>query len=167
MYLELPPAHDVKLSCVPFWYNLHSVVQTSLHLNLNVNDVLLLCTSGVLYKDSIGAVRSEMEHGHWVMSFLTFTTLWANSEDNKLNILFILFFQENRIWHSGMGVGEGGNLWVIMVRVCEPVFRNLPHSYTRLWKITNPFIYMYLIVQNVDVLIYCPLIFLYQVIAGN
>ena len=24
-----------------------------------------------------------------------------------------------------------GNLWVIVVRVCEPEFRNLPHSYTR------------------------------------
>ena len=24
----------------------------------------------------------------------------------------------------------GGNLWVILVRVCEPVFWNLPHSYT-------------------------------------
>ena len=27
---------------------------------------------------------------------LTFTTLWANSADNKL-VLFFLFFQENRI----------------------------------------------------------------------
>ena len=24
----------------------------------------------------------------------------------------------------------GGNLGVIVVRVCEPVFQNLPHSYT-------------------------------------
>ena len=34
-----------------------------------------------------------------------------------------------------MGGGEGGvvggdNLRVILVRVCEPVFQNLPHSYT-------------------------------------
>ena len=28
------------------------------------------------------------------------------------------------------GVGEGSNLGVILVRVCEPVFQNLPHSYT-------------------------------------
>ena len=26
--------------------------------------------------------------------------------------------------------GGGGNLGVILVRVCEPVFQNLPHSYT-------------------------------------
>ena len=25
---------------------------------------------------------------------------------------------------------SGGNLGVILVRVCEPVFQNLPHSYT-------------------------------------
>ena len=28
---------------------------------------------------------------------LVFTTLWANSADNKL--IFFLFFPENRIWH--------------------------------------------------------------------
>ena len=41
--------------------------------------------------------------------------------------------------HAGRGGGEGGggggaggngNLGVILVRVCEPVFQNLPHSYT-------------------------------------
>ena len=32
---------------------------------------------------------------------------------------------------GGVGWGEGeGNLGVILVRVCEPVFQNLPHSYT-------------------------------------
>ena len=32
---------------------------------------------------------------------------------------------------AGRG-GEGGeNLGIIVVRVCEPVFRNLPHLYTR------------------------------------
>ena len=31
---------------------------------------------------------------------------------------------------GGGGVKGGGNLGVILVRVCEPVFRNLPHSYT-------------------------------------
>ena len=31
-----------------------------------------------------------------------------------------------------LGVGGGGadNLGVIVVRLCEPVFQNLPHSYT-------------------------------------
>ena len=53
--------------------------------------------------------------------------------------------------------GEGGNLGVIEVRVCEPVFQNLPHSYTWPLKKTDPFIY--LIIQNVDLFIYCPLIF--------
>ena len=33
-----------------------------------------------------------------------------------------------RVW-GGWG-GEEGNLGVILVRVCEPVFQNLPHSYT-------------------------------------
>ena len=41
----------------------------------------------------------------------------------------------------------GGNLGVIVVRVCEPAFQCLPHSYT--WPI----------IQNVDLFIYCPLIF--------
>ena len=31
-------------------------------------------------------------------------------------------------WISGRD--SGGNLGVILVRVCEPVFQNLPHSYT-------------------------------------
>ena len=58
---------------------------------------------------------------------------------------------------SGGGGGAGGNLGVILVRVCEPVFQNLPHSYTWPLKKTDPLIY--LIIQNVDLFIYCPLIF--------
>ena len=30
---------------------------------------------------------------------LIFTTLWAYTADNKLVILFFLFFLEHRIWH--------------------------------------------------------------------
>ena len=56
------------------------------------------------------------------------------------------------------GGGEWGNMGVIVVRVCEPVFRNLPHSYTWPLKKTDPFIY--LIVRNVDLFIYCTLIFI-------
>ena len=33
------------------------------------------------------------------------------------------------------GGGEGGGGGVIVVRVCEPVFQNLPHSYT--WPLKN------------------------------
>ena len=33
-------------------------------------------------------------------------------------------------WAGGGGGGGGGNFGVILVRVCEPVFQNLPHSYT-------------------------------------
>ena len=36
-------------------------------------------------------------------------------------------------WRGGVGRGArgvGGNLGVIVVRVCESVFQNLPHSYT-------------------------------------
>ena len=54
---------------------------------------------------------------------------------------------------------------VILVQVCETVFQNLPHSYT--WpskKRTHS--YVYLIIQNVDLFIYCPLIFLYPFFAG-
>ena len=61
--------------------------------------------------------------------------------------------------------GGGGNLVVIVVRVCEPKFQNLPHSYTWHLKQTDPFIY--LIIQNVELFIYCPLtFFLYPFIAG-
>ena len=31
---------------------------------------------------------------------------------------------------GGWGAGGEGNLGVIVVRVCEPAFQNLPHSYT-------------------------------------
>ena len=36
------------------------------------------------------------------------------------------------VWGGGGGGGGGGrgNLGVNVVRVCEPVFRNLTHSYT-------------------------------------
>ena len=36
---------------------------------------------------------------------LTFTTLWANSADDKL--IISLFRQENRIWHSMQIVSNG------------------------------------------------------------
>ena len=36
----------------------------------------------------------------------------------------------SRVCVSGGGGGGGVNLGVILVRVCEPVFQNLPHSYT-------------------------------------
>ena len=49
------------------------------------------------------------------------------------------------------------NLGVIAEQVCEPVFQNLPNSYTLPLKKTDPFIY--LIIRNVDIFIYCPLIF--------
>ena len=39
----------------------------------------------------------------------------------------------------GVGVGgEGGNLGIILVRVCVPVFGNLPHSYTWPLKKNGP-----------------------------
>ena len=44
-----------------------------------------------------------------------------------LKYIYSLF----RILSLGEGRGGGvGNLGVIVVRVCEPVFQNLPHSYT-------------------------------------
>ena len=49
---------------------------------------------------------------------------------------------------GGGGGGGSGNLGVILVRVCEPISQNLPHSYT--WPSIN---------QNVDLFIYCSLTF--------
>ena len=62
---------------------------------------------------------------------------------------------------GGGRAGEGGrNYGLIVVRVCDPVFRSLPHSYTMYlaYEKTDPFIY--LIIRNVDLFIYCPLIFI-------
>ena len=55
------------------------------------------------------------------------------------------------------GGGWKRNLGVILVRVSEPIFQNLPHSYTWPLKKTDPFIY--LIIQNADLFIYCSLSF--------
>ena len=41
--------------------------------------------------------------------YLTFTTLWAFSANGKL-MIFLLFFQENRIWHFMQIVSWGDNL---------------------------------------------------------
>ena len=58
------------------------------------------------------------------------------------------------VCHSG-GLGVGGNLGVIVVRVCEPELYIIIHI-PALWK--NGPIHI-LVVQNVDLFIYCPLIF--------
>ena len=44
-----------------------------------------------------------------MFKYLTFTTLWANSADNKLEFVF-LFSPENRIWHFMQIVSNGDNL---------------------------------------------------------
>ena len=41
----------------------------------------------------------------------------------------------------GWGGGGGGVTGIILVRVCEPVLGNLPHSYTWPLEKTDPFIY--------------------------
>ena len=48
---------------------------------------------------------------------LTFSILWANSEDDKLIKLF-LFFQDNRVWHFMQTVSIGDNLH----EISSPVF---------------------------------------------
>ena len=56
----------------------------------------------------------------------------------------------------------GGNLGVILVRMCEPVFFNLSQSYTWSSKKNDLFIYtMYLTEPNVYIFIYCSLISTY------
>ena len=47
--------------------------------------------------------------GNYDSCRLTFTTIWANSADNKLTILF-LFFPENGLWHFMQIVSLGDNL---------------------------------------------------------
>ena len=42
---------------------------------------------------------------------------------------------------GGGGGGGGADRGIIVVQVFEPVFRNLPHSYTWPLKKTDPFIY--------------------------
>ena len=57
---------------------------------------------------------------------------------------------------SGGGGGGGGGLGVILVRVCEPDFRNL----SRLaFAFEKNDLFIYLIEQNVYIFIYCSLIF--------
>ena len=50
---------------------------------------------------------------------LTFTTLWANSSDDKMTIVF-LFFPENRLWHfmQTVSLGERDNLY----EMSKPIF---------------------------------------------
>ena len=50
-----------------------------------------------------------------------------------------------------------GNLGVIVIRVCESLFRNLPDSY--IWPLKKTDLFIYLIVRNVDIFIYWPSIF--------
>ena len=58
---------------------------------------------------------------------------WAwNFLCNKVGIFIFISVISYRNVHASFlgGRGGGGNLGVILVRVCEPVFQNLPHSYT-------------------------------------
>ena len=49
--------------------------------------------------------------------YLTFTTPWANSADNK-SMIFFLFFSANRIWHFMQIVSNGDNLHEMSKPVC-------------------------------------------------
>ena len=59
-------------------------------------------------------------------------------------------------WQHWASNPRRSNLGIILVRVCEPVFRNQPLSYT--WPLKNGPIHI-LIIWNVYPFIYCPLIF--------
>ena len=44
-------------------------------------------------------------------------TVWANSADDKLAIIFFLIFPENRLWHFMQIVSLGDNLHVMSMSV--------------------------------------------------
>ena len=54
--------------------------------------------------------------------------------------------------------GGGGGLRLILVRMCESVFWNQPQSYPRPLK-KKPSLFIYLILQKIDLFIYCSLNF--------
>ena len=56
------------------------------------------------------------------------------------------------IYVNRMCRGGGGNLGVILVRICEPVFWNLPQSY--ILGLRKNDLFIYLIEQNVYIFIY-------------
>ena len=45
----------------------------------------------------------------WEKQYLAFTTLWANSADDKL-IIILLFSPQNRLWHFMQIISLGDNL---------------------------------------------------------
>ena len=68
---------------------------------------------------------------------------------------------------GGVGAGVGGsadNFGVIVIRICEPVFRNLPHSYT--WPLKN-WTNSYTWSSEMLSYSYTALWFFYSFIAGN
>ena len=62
----------------------------------------------VSFQNSFRSKANDIVCARWCSS-LTFTTLWDNSTDNTLRIVF-LFFLENRIWHFMQIVSTGDNL---------------------------------------------------------
>ena len=100
------------------------------------------------------STKKNLKHVHWQSDmffdtnaswcdFLLFCSglLWIDQQRWYLisRFEFIIIFQFNRlwlvcVWGGGGGGGSGacgaGNLGVIVVRKCEPVFRNQIHSYT-------------------------------------
>ena len=64
--------------------------------------------------------------------FLTFTTLWALSADDKL-MIFFLFFPVNRIWHFMQIVSWGDNLH----EMSNPVFWEKQEKYFKMLSAEN------------------------------
>ena len=59
---------------------------------------------------SAGQGLSLIKLSNYMSKYLTFTTLWANSADNKL-MTFFLLFPENENWHFMQTVSNGDNLY--------------------------------------------------------
>ena len=81
---------------------------------------------------------------------------WGLRGSKLYRYVFLMQSKFSKTHSALLKVCWGGNLGVILVRVCEPVFQNYPIRTPGLWKNGPIHILDHL---NVDLFIYCPLIF--------
>ena len=100
-------------------YHIHFIFITLFQVPYGINRILQFCTFYFLTQRQItpishGLSCKYIKHGNQILVvksiiYLTFTTLWAFSADDRL-MIFFLFFPENRIWHFMQIVSLGDNL---------------------------------------------------------